>query len=292
MTKYTDDNVSEDGHNTAGIDVGSTLTKIATTDESGKSTYQYIYSNFLGNLDKILENIPPDRIGLTGAGAHHLKKMFPGSSYSDEFKAWSRGYREIRASSKAAFPFPLLLAVVGTGTSFIHLQSHSFGRAGGTALGGGTLMGLGKALTGVGEFNSLATLASKGSRENVDLQIRDIYGDRGIAEIGLPKSVTASNLAKLGSQKPIKNEDCARGLMGLIGENVALIGCHLAHSKGLERILYAGSTLNNNTSLVEVLLRVSEATGIRAKILEGGEYSGAIGARLLALERLLSPPTG
>ena len=80
--------------------------------------------------------------------------------------------------------------------------------------------------------------------------------------------------------------------MGLIGENVALIGCHLAHSKGLERILYAGSTLNNNTSLVEVLLRVSEATGIRAEILEGGEYSGAIGARLLALEKLLPPPTG
>jgi type II pantothenate kinase len=286
LVKPKKKNTPTNDRNAAGIDIGSTLTKISITDRVGKPSYQFISSEHVRNLKKLLENIPAERIGLTGAGAYPLKDMFPSSLHLNEFRAWNHGFREIAKSTIKKLSFPLLLSVVGTGTALLRLDSDSFYRAGGTALGGGTLLGLGKALTGISEFHKLVALASKGSREKIDLQVRDIYGEREMREVGLTKSVTASNLAKLSSRENLSIEDRASGLIGLIGENIALIASHLARSEGLKQIFYAGSTLTNNEPLTQVLLQVSEALGISAEVLESGEYSGAVGARLLALEQL------
>lgn len=292
LEKSKEKNAPTNDCNAAGIDIGSTLTKISITDRVGSPSYQFISSEHVGNLRKILKDIPTERIGLTGAGAYPLKDTFPRSLHLDEFRAWNHGSRKIAESAVKTVTYPFLLSVVGTGTSLLRLDSDSFCRAGGTALGGGTLLGLGKALTGISEFTKLVALASKGSRERIDLQVRDIYGERGVSEVGLTKSVTASNLAKLVSRDNLSIEDRAIGLIGLIGENIALIASHLARSEGLKRILYAGSTLTNNEPLTQVLVQVTKALGMTAEVLENGEYSGAVGARLLALDQLNKHPRG
>ena len=48
-------------------------------------------------------------------------------------------------------------------------------RVGGTALGGGTVVGLGKLLLGVESFAELAAMAERGDRRTVDLLVGDVY---------------------------------------------------------------------------------------------------------------------
>ena len=68
-----------------------------------------------------------------------------------------------------------LVVSVGTGTSVMLVDGLSVTRVGGTALGGGTVMGLGSLLTGSLRFSHLAGLAAEGQRQNVDLRVSDIY---------------------------------------------------------------------------------------------------------------------
>ena len=53
----------------------------------------------------------------------------------------------------------------------------SYERIGGTSLGGGTFWGLGTLLTGAKGFDQLLDLASEGDHRNVDLLVKDIYGE-------------------------------------------------------------------------------------------------------------------
>ena len=69
-------------------------------------------------------------------------------------------------------------------------------RIGGTALGGGTLFGLGAALTGSTSFDQVIELASGGDRRNVDLLVSDIYPS---GELPLPGDLNAASFAKLAN---------------------------------------------------------------------------------------------
>ena len=56
----------------------------------------------------------------------------------------------------------------------------SYERIGGTSLGGGTFWGLGSLLTSAKAFDELLDLASEGDHRNVDLLVKDIYGEQQI----------------------------------------------------------------------------------------------------------------
>jgi type II pantothenate kinase len=70
--------------------------------------------------------------------------------------------------------------------------------------------------------------------------------------------------------------------MGLVGENVALICCGLAAAAQVDEIVYAGTTLRDNSALVAVLQIATLAMGCRPTFLSNGEYAGALGALHLA----------
>ena len=86
-----------------------------------------------------------------------------------------------------------LLVSVGTGTSILLVDGASVTRIGGTALGGGTLLGLAAGLLGTSDFDEIAALAQRGSRQTVDLLVSDIYPAGGIALAG---DLTAANFGK------------------------------------------------------------------------------------------------
>lgn len=44
-------------------------------------------------------------------------------------------------------------------------------------IGGGTLLGLANLLTGVKDFDTILALSSRGDNSNVDMLVKDIYGD-------------------------------------------------------------------------------------------------------------------
>jgi type II pantothenate kinase len=173
-------------------------------------------------------------------------------------------------------PEHYLLVSLGTGTSVLEIQGDGARRVGGTALGGGTLMGLGWLVLRTRSFDALTELARAGDRRPVDLLVGDIYPEGGIP---LPLELTASNFAKLESTRA---EDLARALMGLIGENVALICAALSREADAKLIVYCGSTLANNPALEEIVGGVTRMTGREACFLPDGPYCGAVGAAALA----------
>jgi len=163
---------------------------------------------------------------------------------------------------------------LGTGTSILLITDGASKRIGGSALGGGTLLGLGQLLLGTTRFEEIATLAVRGDRRNVDLLVGDIY-ERD--EIPLSRELNASSFAKLASRRP---EDLAHALTGMIGENLGLICAHLAQLHGAESILYCGSTVTRNPALRAVLSNLGRMTSRAVAFLERGGFGGAVGAAL------------
>ena len=95
-------------------------------------------------------------------------------------------------------------------------------RVGGTALGGGTLRGLGRLLLGTDDHDRLVALAATGDRRHVDLLVGDLYRPGGIA---LVPDLTAANFGKAFEPRAA---DVAHALLGLVGENVALLAGQIA----------------------------------------------------------------
>src|SRR5262249_19094699 len=135
-----------------------------------------------------------------------------------EFEAWAAGARALLGRE----PPPRFLVVsVGTGTSAILVEPGGATRVGGTALGGGVIVGLGAALCGERDFDEIAAVAQGGDRRRVDLLVSDIYTE---GEFLLPGDINAASFAKLAREgsRPAA-ADLAHGIMGLVGENVGLI---------------------------------------------------------------------
>jgi type II pantothenate kinase len=174
------------------------------------------------------------------------------------------------------------LVSVGTGTSALWVGGGDVTRVGGTALGGGTILGLGSALLGVSSFDELTALAQAGDRRSVDLLVGDLDP---AGDIPLPREMNASSFAKLarkGSTAGVEPADLAKAVMGLVGENVAIICGMLAAAVQADRIVYAGSSLRNNPALTNILLGTTAARGGKALLLPEGEFAGALGALRLA----------
>jgi type II pantothenate kinase len=174
-----------------------------------------------------------------------------------------------------------LVVSVGTGTSVLLADGLSTSRLGGTALGGGTVVGLGAVLLGSSRFEEIADLATRGDRRRVDLLVSDIYR---AGEFPLASDLTAANFGRLGrsGEKLPAREDLAHALMGLVGENIALVCAGLAAAAQAPRIVFGGSTLRANPTLQQILGQITAAVGREPIFLREGEFAGALGSLLLA----------
>jgi type II pantothenate kinase len=152
-------------------------------------------------------------------------------------------------------------------------------RVGGTALGGGTIVGLGAALCGERDFDAIAALARCGDRRRVDLLVSDIYP---AGEFALPGEINAASFAKLARDgRAPAAADLAHGIMGLVGENVGLVCGGLAQRLDVELIVFGGSTLRANPALSAILGGVCTFLGRSPHFLADGQYAGAFGALAL-----------
>ncbi len=273
-----------------GVDVGATLAKLAMREADGKLSLVSLPAHALDEVSKHVKALSPGSIGLTGCRATGLEPYLDQTPVRlIEFEAWARGSRELLRAQQIDDTIPYLLVSVGTGTSVLRIDGDEVTRLGGTALGGGTVMGLGHALTGCTSFDELCSLARQGRRGEIDLLIGDIYED-GV--IGLPAAATAAafgNLARrmigeAGSARSgapdeaSQRADLAAAVMGLVAENVALISCGLAATAGVERVVFGGATLPGNDLLRVLLVGVTAALGRQPILLERGAHAGAVGA--------------
>lgn len=262
--------------------MGASLAKVALRDASGQLSLRLLPSSDVAGVTAELERFGASTVGITGGGAPEIESRLSRSVLRvNEFAAWGTGIRSLFRRASLDLEEPFLLVSLGTGTSVMLVDGMSIVRVGGTALGGGTVLGLGSLLVGTQAFEELCEMARRGTRRSVDLLVSDIYGP---GEIPLTGDLTAANFGRLGrpgEERPAQ-ADLAAGVMALVGENVALVTGGLAGSTRVKRVVYAGSTLRGNPVLAEVLNHVTTLLGNRSTVLEDGEFAGAVGALELA----------
>ena len=202
-----------------------------------------------------------------------------------EFEAWAAGSRELLRIQGFSAEVAYLLVSIGTGTSVLRVEREAVEHVGGTALGGGAILGLGQAIAGINRFEEIVSLAGAGDRRNVDLFISEI------GDVKLPDAFIASSFGKLareGAGSRASPGDLLQAAIGLVAENVAWMCAALASVHDLERIVYCGSPLRDHPPFVALLAGVTRVGGHTPVFPENGEFSGAIGAMLLAGEHSAS----
>ncbi len=213
-----------------GIDVGGSTTKIVGMRSSGElistmmvRAYDQLTSlygalgNYMDTNELSLASV--ERIFITGVGSSFLTGSIYGipTCRVEEFSAIGRGGLWLTGRDEA------IIISMGTGTAFVHAKGSSFTHVGGSGVGGGTLLGLGRQLTSAHGFDSLCRLAERGDLSKVDLTIGAITQ----AEIpSLHPETTAANLANIKSEA---NEcDLALGLVNMVLQTVFTMGIFAA----------------------------------------------------------------
>lgn len=217
---------------------------------------------------------------ITGGKATQLEQLLS-SSYKivelNEFEATLAGVRYILKEEKRAIS-SFVLTNIGTGTSIHYVHDKQYVRAGGTGVGGGTIMGLSKLLTNIDHFEDVIPLTKIGSRNSLDITVGDIYG--GILS-PLDNNLTASNFGKATiTDSNYSSSDILATVQGLVGEVVTALSLQFAEAKNIDHIIYIGSTLCNNVHLQNIISSYTEYQNKIPVFLQDGGYSGAIGALL------------
>lgn len=208
-----------------GIDAGTSAMKLAVLDGDTIHTthYQPNCGSTAPTLQLALErsgiaSLPITQVGITGlngsrCGAEALG--LPGCIVS-ELDAIGCAGCFLTGKDNA------LVVNMGTGTTFVLVQNGQYTHLGGTGIGGGTLMGLGRGLLGVHTPEELFRLADQGDMGQVDLRIGDLF----TGSETLDPTLTSSNLAKASPGST--QADWAAGLVNLVLEctgTMAMLAC-------------------------------------------------------------------
>jgi len=190
--------------------------------------------------------------------------------------------------------FPLILVNMGSGVSILRVDSAEEGdfvRVGGTACGGGTFLGLARALTSATTFDEALELAAAGDAKHADKLVSDIYGEEGCANLGLPGTHTASNFAKLGDMAPgssCSEKDLARSLLQMVTQQSVLLASAFARHAGcIDRVFFVGGFVDEpNWMARERIAANFRGLGGCAYFLKHSDFLGALGSLRCALKVL------
>lgn len=147
-----------------------------------------------------------------------------------------------------------LVVSLGTGTAMVSVRGAELTHVTpGNGVGGGTLLGLGRALLGTDDLAELTRLAGLGDRTQLDITIGEVVG----GSLGvLPPDGTASNFAKYAAGA--RREDVAAALLNLVAE-VVLWTVLL----GLQASAQSRAILTGKLLLVEPVRRRIDEIGAR-----------------------------
>ena len=263
-----------------GVDIGSTLTKFALLTADGQLHKKIFPTERWEHILEQIRVLKLQHVALTGGGAERMGLALEQEVHIvSEFTAFARGAELLLQIAEQPCDESCLVVSVGTGTSALKLSPQGVERAGGSALGGGTLVGLGRLLCQCQDFETLCELAQKGDRKKVDWLVSDIYPE---GTSGLPGGLTAASFGRCAlsdsNSADFTPQDIAHGLFGLVGENVALLSAAWAINAKVRQVILGGSTLRGNPILCDLLKAVLMLSGLQPVVLTDGEYAGAVGA--------------
>lgn len=222
--------------------------------------------------------------GVTGGRSRELPRELDGLPLVTvlEPEAIGRGGLHLTGAERA------LVVSCGTGTAIVHADAagNRFEHVTGSAVGGGTLVGLACHLLGTADPEEVARLAEAGDAGGVDTTLADVLGG-GVGR--LPPSATAVNFGRLVGPvggPPPRREDLAAGLVTMVAQVIAVIALNAARAERLERIVLVGR-LPRLTPVRTMIEAVWRAYGIEVPpvVPEAGAAATAVGAALAARER-------
>ena len=147
---------------------------------------------------------------------------------------------------------PFIIINIGSGISIlkiVNILNNNYERISGTSFGGATIFSIAKHMLNVTEFNEFIKLAQKGSNQNVDLMIKDIY--QKSADINLDEDLIASSLAKM--DKHSKLEDIAYSLFKMFTYNICQIALLCAKLHNIKNIIFLGRYFDNNLFIMDLI---------------------------------------
>lgn len=275
--------------NVIGIDVGGSTTKIVgfKAEENGSvelispflvratdpiTSIYGAFGKFTAENSLSLADI--DRVMITGVGSTHMQQPI----YSldchtvPEFSAAALGGLYLSGLDEA------IIVSMGTGTALIHAKKEGNNTAinylGGTGVGGGTLLGLTKKMTGLDTIEHIEEICEEGNLKNIDLRVGDI--SKNAIFTGVNENLTASNFGKVSDMA--SSGDIALGVANMVAETIAMMSVFAAKGHGIKNVVLIG----NLTTIKPVREVFNNLTtfGINFIIPENASYGTVIGAAL------------
>jgi type II pantothenate kinase len=179
-----------------------------------------------------------DRICVTGGQHRKLPDAIDGVPIVKigEIDAIGRGGLALADVQEA------LVVSAGSGTAMIAARQRECHHVTGSAVGGGTLLGLCRLLIGTSDPHTINDLAMKGDANKVDLTLIEATG----GAIGkLPHDANAVNFGRVpwldeAALQDLSKEDVAAGVAVLVGQVIAVIAINAAKAEGLNKIVVVG----------------------------------------------------
>ena len=222
-------------------------------------------------------------LGVTG-GRHRL---LPGRLGNcdvvsvNELTAIGRGGQAIveRDRNDESSPETLLIVSAGSGTAMVRAQDSDYSHFTGTAVGGGTMLGLARLLINTVDPREIDELAQTGNANGVDLSLADVI----TGPIGtLPAEATAVNFGRLSRESFAPNRaDLAAGIVTLVGQTIALIAVNAARAIQTDHVVITGHMLDM-AGVRKVLAGVGALYGQTLIMPEDAGYATVHGALLAA----------
>lgn len=222
-----------------GVDFGLSNTDIVLVEE-GKLIGHWMVEGkaSLETLHKALEVAkvgPNDLDCIATSGGRHgdLPSRFEGIELrkANEAQAVGLGGLALSGFTEA------LVVSAGTGTAMIVARGKEASHFTGSAVGGGTLLGLSRLLLGTSDPLEISRLAQLGNPSGVDSTLIDVIGG-GIGH--LPPDATAVNFGRMVYQPKASREDVAAGLVTLVSQVIAMIAINAVKAAGLSQIVIVG----------------------------------------------------
>ena len=273
-----------------GLDAGSSSTKLMAMTEDGKKfivpmrmgpmgdhkTFGAALSRFAA--DNALTEEDFAYVAVTGGRAAEAGDRILDVPVRriNEIEAMAAGALRFSAREKG------VVVNMGTGTALVYAEQgkaprHIFG----SAVGGGTLMGLGSRLVGSANYTEITHLASKGDRRNADIAVADLE----LKDLeSLDQRLTLSNFGKLRPEDGVSEKDAAAALVNLILEVVGTEAMLACRSVNCDTAILAG-TMADLPGSREVFDLFEDLSGIRFVKAGMPSFVTAAGALLCAMEQ-------
>lgn len=215
------------------VDFGTNLQRKMLANRRKTALGQVRYA-----LKSIEEHLSPGMtIGVTGGRYRDLPVAVDGYRILkvDEMEALGRGGLSMTNLESG------LVVSAGTGVAMVSAKPGAFEHVTGSAVGGGTLLGLSKLILGTDDVAEIDELALAGDASAVDIMLTEAVG----GEIGrLPSKANAVNLGKLDRQEGFTRENLAAGLVRLVAQVIAVIAINASNAAGLPDIIMVGHLMD------------------------------------------------